>query len=865
MSGSTMLRKNNLVGMAAVLIGCFLAQSVFARVSADLSDRKQRENRLSTMVPAEEIAEHNIGLIQLAVANNGSFGKNYNNGLDQDAFTGADIGFSCQYPKNSRIEYLYGGAFWIGAVLGRDTLVSVGHDGWSFEGEMFPDEAPFGKMVYRSITDPTKPEFMDAISEQDYIAVYTDTCIPCVPDNDYFGRPHVPLNIEVTQRSFAWSYAYAEDFILFDYLIKNIGSRELTNVYMGVYVDADVCFDCQGTNQGFADDLCGFLHTYPATYGACTYDDTVFIAWIADNDGDFTVVYESGLHPTPNVSATRIVRTPSHELEVSFNWWIGNGNAALDFGPRERANQGVWQEDWRDYGTGGLGTPEGDVNKYYVLRNKEFDYDQAFTASIQPNDPLWLYPNQELAGPFTMGYDTRYLLSFGPFDIRPGQTLPISFSYVAGGNFHKMDGNLANLPDHPGEYYANLSFADLALNSTWSSWVYDNPGVDTDDDKYFGRAHYCTTYGADDEMIIEEYYYEGDGVPDFRGASPPPPPDFWIEPSVGKLSIRFNGLRSETTEDVFSRSIDFEGYRVYLARDLRPASYMLVASYDQENYNKFVYNPNRTGSPGYQLYDVPFTIDQLRCLYGDSCGDPNFDPESYSRSSPYIHPDFPDSMFIFIPQDFNVSELGVETPIRKIYPGQPRPATADPDSGLPGELTEDGYFKYYEYRIDIVDLLPTVSYFVNVTAFDYGSPVSGLTSLETAVTLGAQEAYPLSSWQDVESGDLKVYVYPNPYRIDDVYRERGFEGRTELDRPPDRTRAIHFANLPPRCTIRIFTVDGDLVREIEHNAEPSDAMATHESWNLITRNTQLIVSGMYYWTVEDEDGGVQVGKLVVIM
>jgi hypothetical protein len=27
----------------------------------------------------------------------------------------------------------------------------------------------------------------------------------------------------------------------------------------------------------------------------------------------------------------------------------------------------------------------------------------------------------------------------------------------------------------------------------------------------------------------------------------------------------------------------------------------------------------------------------------------------------------------------------------------------------------------------------------------------------------------------------------------------------------------------------------------------------------------LVVSGLYYWTVEDDQGNVQVGKLVVIM
>ncbi|MDH3891181.1 MAG: hypothetical protein OEV49_08860 [candidate division Zixibacteria bacterium] len=880
-----MLKAKNLVVLATILFCFILTQSAQSRPAPDVTNGKSRNGILSTLDPIQELAVHKVGKIELAVANNGTFSVNYTRALLFDAFTGEPIPFSCQYPKGARIEYLYGASFWIGAVVGRDTLVSTGSDGWSRNGdEFYPDEPPFGKMVYRSITDPTKPEYEGAISEQDYIAVYTDTFTQGL-DDDYFGRQHVPLNIEVTQRSFSWSYAYAEDFVLFDYQIKNIGTRLLENVYMGVYVDADVCFDCSGTNQGFSDDICGFLHTWKSEYGVCEYEDTVFIAWIADNDGDFMVAYESGFHPAPHVTATRIVRTPSEDLEVSFNWWIGNGNPALDFGPREKANKGVWEEDFRDFGTGGLGTPEGDINKYYSLRNKEFDYDQVFTASKQPNDTLWLYPNQATAAEFSDGYDTRYLLSFGPFNIRPGQTLPISFSYLAGEDFHLSDGNLANLPDQPAEYYANLNFHDLALNSTWASWVYDNPGVDTDDDGFFGKFRVCCAESMMDSIYdvldttgtylytdtawtydaCDTFFYEGDGVPDFRGASPPPPPDFWLEPSISKIGVRFNGLRSENTKDVFSRTIDFEGYRVYLGRDDRAASYGLLASYDRENYNKWVFNPDRVGGAGYELRDIPFLIDDLRCLYGDSCGDPNFDPGAFTRSNPYAMPGYPDSLFIFLPQDFNVSELGVTTPIRKIYPDEPFPSTLIADSAQPGELTEDGHFKHFEYYFEIEGLLATVPYHVNVTAFDYGSPESGLASLESSVTLGAKQAYPLASSDEVLANDLEVFVYPNPYRLDGAYRERGFEGRTQADRPPDRTREVNFANVPPKCTISIFTIDGDLVREIHHDMDPDADMASHETWDLITRNTQLVVSGMYYWSVEEPNGDVQIGTLVIIM
>jgi len=294
----------------------------------------------------------------------------------------------------------------------------------------------------------------------------------------------------------------------------------------------------------------------------------------------------------------------------------------------------------------------------------------------------------------------------------------------------------------------------------------------------------------------------------------------------------------------------------------------MMQSYDQENYNKLVYDRS---DGEYKLHEAPFIIDSLRCWYGESCDDENFNPLDYTTSHPYAKGD---SMLIFEPQDYNASELGVTTDICKLYPKAPKPDEGmTPDSILNDQipendtvyLTDDGYFKYYEYEYTIENLLPTVPYYVNVTAFDYGSPESGLASLETSVTSGTVEVFPLPSWEDVQNHDLEVYVYPNPYRLDAGYRDRGFEGRVDTDRPPDRTREIHFANLPPKCTIRIYTLDGDLVRELEHNEDTGSGTDTHESWNMITRNTQMVVSGIYYWTVESSTGETQIGKLVVIM
>jgi hypothetical protein len=259
----------------------------------------------------------------------------------------------------------------------------------------------------------------------------------------------------------------------------------------------------------------------------------------------------------------------------------------------------------------------------------------------------------------------------------------------------------------------------------------------------------------------------------------------------------------------------------------------------------------------------PYTLAELRCAYGrtaDPCDDSTFDPLRFTPNSPFVNPSYPDSVFYFARHSSNASEFGVTSPIRKIYPNQPFPSVPP----VPGDYTTDGYLKYYEYEFEVNGLLPTVSYYVNVTAFDFGSPESGLDPLETSVVIGAIDGFAAGSAEALSGEFKEVYVYPNPYRIDQDYRKRGFEGLTEDFLPDDKVRSIHFGNLPPKCTIRIFSIDGDLIRELTHDYPVGDPSSSHNEWDLITRNRQIVVSGMYYWSVEFPDGSTQIGKLVIL-
>jgi hypothetical protein len=864
------------LAILAVVWACF--SPVFGRGVFNPEDLNRGLRKPVSDVPGVMGVVHNIGKIGLSVTNQGNFGTGFI-GSFIDPMTGLSSP-SCQFPYPGGLEYLFAGAFWIGAVVGRDTLVSVGADGWQLTREMWPEptpststgnlDSPIGGFEYHSITDPSDDK---AISEQDWICRYYDTVTnQNYVDNDPVdNRPHIPLNIEVYQRSYAWSYSYAEDFVLFDYSIKNIGRRTLNQVYMGIYVDADV--QKTGSTDGYTDDICGFKWSIPSPLG-CNFVDTIRIAWIADNDGkdkktDPCPFTENG--SLTAVTGTRVVRTPSDSLKYSFNWWISNGSPALDFGPRR---VGTADDPFRDFG-GFLGTPEGDRNKYYIMRHEEFDYDQLFSA-VDHTAQGWLQKSGQSAD-FADGYDTRYLISFGPFDIDPGEVLPISFAYVAGDDFHTKCGSFEKLFNaaFPDEYYNQLGFEDLGLNAIWASWIYDNPGVDTDGDTYKGKYRICvydsiwvedTTTGPNGWVptLADTIYYEGDGVPDFVGAQPPPPPIVRLYPRItetneGEIKVRFNGYRSEMTPDAFSSMLDFEGYRVYISLTNSQKDYVLVTSYDKDDYNKYIWNNSRET---YELKDAPFTLEQLQAAYGS-----NFNPLAYPRDNPFY---YKDSAFYFTMQDWNQSSLDDTMLIHKAYPDQPFPTTLIVDSAkihYPDELVDDSLFKYFEYEYTIRHVLPSQLYYVSVTAFDYGSPQGGLPSLESRQTANSVADYAQDINSVVEAKGLPIIVYPNPYRSDGNYASQeggGFEGRDSQDLPADRERRIHFMNLPNKCTIRIFTIDGDLVREIVHDYPEDAPQSQHDYWDLITRNTQAAVSGIYYWSVESAKGN-QVGKLVIIM
>jgi hypothetical protein len=107
----------------------------------------------------------------------------------------------------------------------------------------------------------------------------------------------------------------------------------------------------------------------------------------------------------------------------------------------------------------------------------------------------------------------------------------------------------------------------------------------------------------------------------------------------------------------------------------------------------------------------------------------------------------------------------------------------------------------------------------------------------------------------------EVLAVPNPYRVDENYtrQQGGFEGENYLW--DENARKIKFIHLPRKCTIRVFTIAGDLVTTLEHDSGNSDVGEL--DWNIQSESHRALASGIYVFTVESEFGR-QVGKFVII-
>ena len=444
-------------------------------------------------------------------------------------------------------------------------------------------------------------------------------------------------------------------------------------------------------------------------------------------------------------------------------------------------------------------------------------------SSITANDIV-----PQLGGPGNF----MTLITTGPFDsLGWGLGEDLNGNWILDSEYDATTGELIFTEDTNGNGYLdsgiNVVFAVVAASKAGS----DDRRDDTKDSKanLFTNASWATrAYDGEDKnrnnILDPGEDIINPGILDrYLLPTPPLSPKVKVIPGDGRVDIYWTN-KSESSIDLLSGEKDFQGYRVYRTQ----------VTFD---------------SPGSSLLSTFSPILQVDKI--DSIG--------YDTGLKIVQLDMP-VVFISNKPVIFLGDTNIVTNGNSIH-------YFILEDNILVESLEDS--NVYHYWIEDTNLNNGWQYAYAVTAFDKGDESNNLESLETSKRPTTVTVFPGATPAAANSG-LKVGVYPNPYK-----------GNARWDGFLERERKIYFFDLPASCEIRIYSMTGDLVDKIEHNAETYrgddiqwfDSFATgtpkfaggEHAWNLVSKDDQAIATGLYIFTVKDHsNGNVQQGKFLVI-
>ena len=213
--------KNNIKYLISVLIAIILLSVTLS--AADAPEKREILNRNKLFktqngpLVADDWAWHKIGMLWQRVTNFSYFGD--------DAYENRSP--SCDWPGGSGNSYLYRGSLWMTAKINGQV-----HSSQSESHEFAAIDS-----IHVFTGD-------NAVSEEDTYTKYYDVKAP-------LSSGHTPLGIELTEKTYAWSAGFADDFIIYEITVKNVGvdtdedgypdtDRDLEEFYFTYRLDGDV-------------------------------------------------------------------------------------------------------------------------------------------------------------------------------------------------------------------------------------------------------------------------------------------------------------------------------------------------------------------------------------------------------------------------------------------------------------------------------------------------------------------------------------------------------------------------------------------------------------------------------------------------
>ena len=119
-------------------------------------------------------------------------------------------------------------------------------------------------------------------------------------------------------------------------------------------------------------------------------------------------------------------------------------------------------------------------------------------------------------------------------------------------------------------------------------------------------------------------------------------------------------------------------------------------------------------------------------------------------------------------------------------------------------------------------------------------------------TTKAAHIDPLKAKSDLD----KIRVVPNPYVATNIIEPKNF-----INRSARGYRRLYFDKLPRKCTIKIFTTAGELVKVLHHDSTIDDGK---EFWDLLSKDNIEVSYGLYFYQVDAPGIGKKIGKFVII-
>ncbi len=758
------------------------------------------------------------------------------------------------------------------------------------------------------------------VSEQDFISYYYDYS-PFDngnpdPDRDYSsgagGNTHVPLNIRVRQMSYQWSYDYIKNLVYVEFNITNMNEQDtLFDCAMGIYMDSDVGPQSFGASAIAPDDISSYVpgegYEFAYTYDAdtdgglttgyvgsrvCTPDpeELVFACWIWDvswgPDDWQPLHYVSTTNNTANEKYWLLTgRNPDTNFAVDIrqdpDYQIIHSPAGIDtrylfgfYGAQSHTGD-TDEEGEPGYGIDDYLEIDGDGN-YFKRWNLPPGRTMKIVIAVFPGDSIFELMQTAEFAKFIYGQAQTLTTVVEP-DVFPHYQAPEppDFPNMYAGLIN--DGNTLDL------YWDNISEYTLDAEFVPQSnvgWQEDNPGVDS----YVAEADTTnmplrftpSVYGIENPNALINPWTAFRLRHDFQGytlygRSGSGSQEDWVE--KGKW-------------DKFETVQDYEDYLVNASADTSFIDYqgeIGIGTYDQSLPNKRMITTEDENyyhfSNDYAL--IPFNTVVDEYIFGEHIYDHTKTVATALDDGVATWSDTEKSLYFANPNflaEANGEEIYLEIYSRNMIPLEGFVSTGLlEDPAKVEELRIQRLSRRY-YNQTISNPPKGIEYYVAVTTWDRGFPSQNILSLESGRDADANMKI-LFPGPSAKSDMENIYVVPNPY-----IGQSKFDGRREDDFTGDRSRRIWFINIPEDCTIKIYTLAGDLVDKVVHHGSEgediitigaalnkdkmkmSDITATGmASWDLLSHNNQIIAAGVYLFSVKDHaTGDIKVGKFVII-